>query len=80
MVIIKDEADLPQMRKRMRLTKEIIRKSGVDVIEIGITGGSLLTKMFSAIYIGDWTSYYLALEYETDPPPVDVIEGFKKKL
>jgi len=36
--------------------------------------------MFSAIYIGDWTSYYLALEYETDPTPVDVIEGFKKKL
>ena len=79
-VIIKDEADLPQMRKRMMLTKEIIRKSGVDVIEIGITGGSLLTKMFSAIYIGDWTSYYLALEYETDPTPVDLVENFKKKL
>jgi glucose/mannose-6-phosphate isomerase len=79
-VIIKDESDLPQIRKRMMLTKEIIRKSGVDIIEIGITGGSLLTKMFSAIYIGDWTSYYLALEYETDPTPVDVIEGFKKKL
>jgi glucose/mannose-6-phosphate isomerase len=79
-VIIKDEADLPQMRKRMMLTKEIIRKSGVDVIEIGITGGSLLTKMFSAIYIGDWTSYYLALEYKTDPTPVDLVENFKKKL
>ena len=55
-------------------------KTGVDVIEIGITCGSLLTKMFSAIYIGDWTSYYLALEYETDPTPVDLVEGFKKKL
>jgi len=79
-VIIKDESDLPQVRKRMDLTKEIIRKSGVDVIEIGITGGCLLTKLFSAIYIGDWASYYLALEYETDPSPVDVIEEFKKRL
>ena len=36
--------------------------------------------MFSAIYLGDLTSYYLALKYSTDPTPVDIIERLKKEL
>lgn len=79
-VIIRDELDSPQLRKRMALTKEIIRESGVDVIELGIKGGCLLTKLFSAVYIGDWTSYYLALAYGKDPNSVSLIEDFKEKL
>lgn len=79
-VIIRDEEDSPQIRKRMALTKEIIRESGVDVIELGIKGGCLLTKLFSAIYMGDWASYYLALAYGVDPNSVNLINNFKEKL
>jgi hypothetical protein len=30
--------------------------------------------------LGDWTSYYLALEYRVDPTPVKMVEDFKKKM
>ncbi len=79
-IIIKDEEDYHRIKKRMDITKEIIKKKGVKVTEIALAGPSLLTKMFSAIYIGDWTSYFLALRNKTDPTPVDVVEDFKKKL
>ncbi len=65
--------------KRIELTKEVLQKSGVPVTEIGLKG-EMLNKMFSCIHLGDLTSYYLALRYETDPTPVDLIEDFKKKL
>ncbi len=39
-----------------------------------------LTKLYSALYIGSWTSYFLALEYNIDPTPVEVIEKLKKEL
>jgi len=45
-----------------------------------LRGSYPLTKMISAIYIGDWTSYYLALKYGTDPTPVKIVEELKKKL
>jgi glucose/mannose-6-phosphate isomerase len=79
-IILKEENDDMNIKKRMKLTKELIRKKGVDVLEIGISGGGLLTNLFSAIHIGDWTSYYLALEYGVDPSPVDIIEDLKNHL
>ena len=79
-IILKDDGDYIRVKKRMDITKAMIKKKGVYATEIGITGGSLLTRIFSAIYIGDWTSYYLALKYSTDPTPVDVIEELKNAL
>ncbi len=37
-----------------------------------------LSKLFSAVHIGDWASYFLAIKYDTDPTPVSVIEEIKK--
>ncbi len=36
--------------------------------------------MFSAIILGDLTSFYLAMRLKTDPSVVDLIEDFKDKL
>ncbi|RMF55383.1 bifunctional phosphoglucose/phosphomannose isomerase [Candidatus Woesearchaeota archaeon] len=79
-IILKDNNDDERMLKRIRLTKKIIEDCGVDVTEIALKGSSHITKLLSAIYIGDWCSYYLALKNKVDPVPVSVIEDFKKKL
>jgi len=52
----------------------------VDVEEVETQGESLLARMFSAIYLGDFVSYYLALWNRVDPSPVEIIEDMKKKL
>ena len=65
----------------MDITKEHLRKrKNIDVTDINITGDTKLTKMFTAILIGDWASYYLGLKYKIDPTDVSEIEDFKKEL
>jgi len=50
------------------------------VLEVESEGQSLLARMFSLIYLGDWTSYYLAILNGVDPTPVKVIEYLKDEL
>ncbi|MEK6942599.1 MAG: bifunctional phosphoglucose/phosphomannose isomerase [Nanoarchaeota archaeon] len=78
-IYIKDEFDHERIKKRMMITKEIT-SNRVDVEEVSTKGNSLLARMFSGIYYGDFASYYLALLNNIDPSPVNVIENLKKKL
>lgn len=79
-VIFESEADHPRIKKRYTICKNLIKKKGVPVTQMKFTGKSFLKQMFTAIYIGDWTSYYLALYNKVDPSPVDIIENLKKQL
>ena len=79
-VMMRDDEDAQQIKKRISVTKDLIKRAGVSVTEMGITGESALAKLFSALYLGMWTSYYLAIFYETDPTPVAIIEDLKQKL
>ena len=64
----------------MELTKELTNTSGVATTEIKLSGDHFLTKIFTGVLIGDYTAYYLALRYKTDPSPVDIIENLKEKM
>tara|TARA_Y100000031_G_scaffold32673_1_gene36503 strand:+ start:174 stop:1139 length:966 start_codon:yes stop_codon:yes gene_type:complete len=78
-VMIQDKNDNDRIKKRMDICKEIMEEY-VEVEEVETQGESLLARMFSAIYLGDYVSYYMALWNRVDPSPVDIIEGMKKKL
>ena len=78
-VIIRDKYDNDRIKKRMDICKEILEQY-VEVEEVETQGESLLARMFSAIYLGDFVSYYMALSNRVDPSPVEIIEGMKKKL
>lgn len=82
-VILQDQDDHRRTIKRMELTRRNIKEMTNDAIkftEITIKGDSILTKMFTTIYIGDLVSYHLAINYATDPTPVEWIEKFKKEM
>jgi glucose/mannose-6-phosphate isomerase len=64
----------------MAITRDMLMKDGVNVIEINSVGQDLLSRIFSLIYIGDFISYYLAILYGVDPTPVDKVTYLKKKL
>ena len=78
-IFIRDLQDNERIKKRMNITKDIILTK-VDVEEVFTKGGSLLARMFFAIYLGDFASYYLALSNKIDPTAVSVIENLKKRL
>jgi len=79
-VVLKDKEDHPRIQRRMQIVKEIIQKEKVKVIEIKSQGEDLLSRIFSLIQLGDFTSFYLAILNQVDPSPVKVIDYLKKKL
>ena len=78
-IFIRDKDDNGRIKKRMDVCKEIMEVN-VDVHEIETKGESLLARMFSAVYLGDYVSYYMAIWNRVDPTPVEIIEDMKKKI
>lgn len=75
--ILQDLQDHERILKRIKLTAGIIKKAGAKVEIINMQEGSYLFKIFSTLLLGDWVSYYTALENNVDPTPVKIIEEFK---
>jgi glucose/mannose-6-phosphate isomerase len=75
-----DEKDHPQNIKRARITGQLLKKKGIDTTLIDMDNNNVFNTIFSTLILGDWISYYLALEYGQDPTPVDMVENLKKLL
>ncbi len=76
-LILQDLQDHQRILKRIKLTADIIKRAGTKVEIINMKEGSRLFKVFSTLLLGDWVSYYTALENNTDPTPVKMVEEFK---
>ena len=79
-LFLRDQSELARNKIRLDITKEIFQKNHVPIFEVFGEGKSLLSRIFSLIYIGDWVSYYLALIYEKDPYKIDSIQFLKDSL
>lgn len=79
-IMLKDLADNPKNLKRYEATAMLLESKGLDCEILNMEGKSVFEKIFSSIYLADWTSYYLALSYNQDPTPVDMVEELKKIL
>lgn len=79
-VILRDTGEQERIKKRIEITKSVLggRPGGIE--EAWSEGKSLLARVFSLIYLGDWVSFYLAILYGVDPTPVKPIELLKKRL
>ena len=79
-VVLRDRSEHPRVAKRIDITLELMRDDGVQMKEVWSEGQSLLTRIFSLIYLGDFVSIYLAALYGEDPTPVRRINELKKRL
>lgn len=79
-IILRDAADHPRISKRMDVTKNLLKKDKVKVLEVSSSGKELLARIFSLVYIGDFVSFYLAILNGIDPTPVKKITMIKKEL
>jgi glucose/mannose-6-phosphate isomerase len=79
-IILRDVSEHKRVAKRIEITKNMLIKKGFGVKEIWSHGNSLMARLFSLIYIGDFTSFYLAILNKVDPTPVEPIAYLKKKL
>jgi len=80
-VMLRDPDDHPKNYKRFEISARLLEENGTETIIIDmVKGDNLFHKMFYALLLGGFTSYYLALSYNNDPTPVDVVEKLKKLL
>lgn len=79
-VLLRSADEHPRMTKRIELTKKILETKVGGVIEVSAQGDNRLTRMMSTMYLGDYTSVYLAMLRGIDPTPVEPIEELKKKM
>jgi glucose/mannose-6-phosphate isomerase len=79
-IFLRDRAIHHRVAVRMNIMKTIISEYAAEIIEVESEGNSLLARMFSLIYLGDWVSFYLAILNGVDPTPVKVIDYLKNEL
>ncbi len=79
-LFLRDPADHPRIGKRIDITAGLLQEKGIAVEIIDLEGETVFEKIFSSVMLGDFASYYLALEYGQDPTPVDMVEKLKKLL
>ena len=70
----------PRVLRRYELTARALSDAGVSHERVEAVGESPLAQALSAIYLGDFVSYYLALLYGVDPSQVDAIAKLRAAL
>ena len=71
---------LPRIQKRIRLTKEVIQKNGVKVLEIKFHAKTGLEQAIEAVVFGSNLTLGLGLKYHIDPAAIKWVNYFKHKL
>lgn len=79
-LIISDSQDHARVKRRMEITAELLKNKGVAVEFVNIPGNNYFEQLLNALVLGDWVSYYLAIEYNQDPTPVKMVEDLKQAL
>jgi len=70
----------PRLEQRATATRELIEEALVQVLAVDAEGEGRLAQLLDLIHLGDWASYYLALDNDVDPGPIDAITQLKASL
>ena len=69
-----------RLRLRFDATREIVDECVHQVLAVEAQGEGRLAQLLDLMYVGDWTSCYLALQNDVDPGPIDAIFALKDRL
>ncbi len=79
-VILRDAGDNERVQKRIEITKSLMQGIAPSISEVWSEGDSLMERIFSLMYYGDFVSFYLAVLNGADPTPVERIQTLKERL
>ena len=67
-------------QKRLDLTFSEFMLAGMCTDKVAISEKSIVSEIWKMLLLADFVSYYLAMEYEIDPTPIEALENFKKAM
>lgn len=68
------------IQKRYAITKEVVEKQMVKTYTIDLTGPSKLAQALEAFTLSGFTTFYMAMLYDTDPIAIPWVDYFKEQL
>jgi glucose/mannose-6-phosphate isomerase len=79
-IFLRDSAEEAAIGRRFGLLAELAGGASGGVTECWPRGRGVLARLLSLTYIGQWTSYYLAVLRGVDPWTVPQLEDLKRRL
>jgi glucose/mannose-6-phosphate isomerase len=79
-ILIRDADEPVEIESRIEVTKQIMERKGLIMVDLEVQGKSQLAKMMSTIVVGDFASVYLSILRGEDPTPVKTITTLKNTL
>jgi glucose/mannose-6-phosphate isomerase len=70
----------PRLEQRAVATRQLIDEVLVQVLTVEAEGEGRFAQLLDLMHLGDWVSYYLALDNDVDPGPIDAIAQLKAIL
>lgn len=80
MVELRHAFEHERLDARFTATREIVDETVAQVLEVRAEGEGRLAQVLDLMYVGDWTSLYLAYDAGVDPGPIDAISQLKEAL
>lgn len=70
----------PLIQKRFAITKEVVKKQGMQVLEFTPQSKTKISQAFECIQFGAYTNYYMSMLYNVNPSKIPWVDYFKAEL
>ena len=79
-VLLRDMDEAPEIVRRFDVLRDLVGPSAGGLSEAGGRGVSRLARLLTLTYLGQWTSYYLAVLRGRDPWTVPILDEIKRRV
>jgi glucose/mannose-6-phosphate isomerase len=79
-VLLRDRGETPEIARRFSVLCDMIGPAAGGISETWSRGESRLARLLSLTSLGQWVSYYLALQRETDPWTIPLLDELKRRM
>ena len=80
LVLLRDAQESPEISRRFELLEDLVRDVAGGVASCWSRGRGVLARLLTLTYIGQWTSYYMAVLRGVDPWTVPHLDEVKRRL
>jgi glucose/mannose-6-phosphate isomerase len=80
LVLLRDGEEPAEVARRFTLLRELVGAAAGGISEVWARGEGRVARLLWLAYLGQWTSYYLAILARTDPWSVPLLDELKRRL
>jgi glucose/mannose-6-phosphate isomerase len=80
LVLLRDAGEPAALGQRFEVLRDLAGPAAGGVSEAWSRGRGTLARLLSLVYLGQWTSYYLAVLRDVDPWTIPLLDEVKRRM